>query len=111
MHLPSLSVLAQQPPSPSGMDFVMQLAPLVLIFAVFYFLLIAPARKRQKELQKMLEALKRGDKVVTASGMFGEVVAVEGPNVILKIADNVKVKFSKGAISAVEQPSEKEGNS
>ncbi len=72
----------------------------ILIFIIFYFLLIRPQQKRQKEHQKMLESLKRGDKVITAGGIYGVVESVGTNTVTLKIAENVKVKFGKGYIAA-----------
>lgn len=72
-----------------------------VIIAIFYFMIIRPQSKRQKERQKMLEAMKKGDKVVTSGGIHGKIVAMEDKTVLLEIADNVKVKVEKSAISAV----------
>jgi preprotein translocase subunit YajC len=79
---------------------VATLLPFILIFIIFYFLLIRPQQKRAKEHQKMLEGLKRGDKVITAGGIYGVVEAVGTNTVTLKIAENVKVKFGKAYIAA-----------
>ena len=79
-----------------------QLLPFVFVFAIFYFLLIAPMRKRQKALQAMIAAIKKGDKVVTNGGLYGEVAAVQDEVVVLKLADNVKVRVAKSAISGLE---------
>ena len=79
-----------------------QFLPFIFVFAIFYFLLIAPMRKRQKALQAMIAALKKGDKVVTNGGLYGEVAAVHEEIVILKLADNVKVRVAKSAISGLE---------
>jgi preprotein translocase subunit YajC len=79
---------------------------MLVIFAIFYFLLIYPVRKRQKALQKVVESLKRGDKVVTNGGIYGEVAAVEGAVVHLKIADNTKIKVAKSAIAGLEGEAE-----
>lgn len=87
-----------------------QFLPILAIFAIFYFLLIAPARKRQKALQQTIEALKRGDRVVTTGGLYGEVSAVEESKVILKIADGVRVKVAKSAISGLQSDGEAEKN-
>lgn len=97
----------------SGADqsaFWINLLPMVAIFAIFYFLLVAPMRKRQKALQKLIEGLKRGDKVVTNGGLHGEVSALEGPIVHLKIADNVRVRVSKSAIAGLEGEAESGGS-
>ena len=80
----------------------LQLVPIVLIFGVFYFLLIAPMRKRQKALQQMIDNIKKGDRVVTSGGLHGEVTAVLEAAVMLKVADNLKVKVSKSAISGMQ---------
>jgi preprotein translocase subunit YajC len=81
---------------------LMQFVPIILIFAIFYFLLLAPMRRRQKALQKTIENLKRGDRVVTTGGFYGEVVAIEGRDLMLKLADNVKVRVAKSAVAGLE---------
>ena len=86
--------------------FWVTLAPMLVIFAIFYFLLIYPVRKRQKALQQVVENLKRGDKVVTNGGIYGEVAAVEGGNIYLKVADNTKIKVAKSAIAGLEGEAE-----
>jgi len=77
------------------------LLPLILIFVIFYFLLIRPQQKRAKEHRQMLESIKRGDKVITSGGVYGLVESVSDKTVVLKIADNVKVKFGKGYVAAI----------
>lgn len=89
---------------------LLQFAPMFLIFALFYVLMIVPSRKRQKALQQLLENLKKGDRVVTNGGLYGEVVAVTGATVVLKVADNVKVRVAKSAITGLEPDAEKGGN-
>ena len=69
---------------------------------IFYFIVWVPQRRRQKAFQAMVEALKKGDRVVTTGGIYGEVVSTDKSTVILKIADAVKVKVAKSAISALE---------
>ncbi len=86
---------------------ILQFAPLLVIFALFYVLLILPMRKRQKAVQQLIENLKKGDRVITNGGLYGEVAAVIGAAVLLKIADNVKVKVAKSAISGLEPETEK----
>ena len=81
---------------------LIQFLPFIFVFAIFYFLLIAPMRKRQKALQAMIAALKKGDKVVTNGGLYGEVAALQEDTVILKLAENVKVKVARSAISGLE---------
>jgi len=91
--------IAQAGGAPSGL---IQLVPILLIFAIFYFLLLAPMRKRQKQHQALLAALKRGDKVVTNGGLMGEIAAVEERVVHLKLADNVRVRVAKSAVAGLE---------
>ena len=86
----------------AGPSALMQFVPIILIFAIFYFLLLAPMRRRQKALQKTIENLKRGDRVVTTGGFYGEVVAIEGRDLMLKLADNVKVGVAKSAVAGLE---------
>jgi preprotein translocase subunit YajC len=82
-------------------DMIVSLLPLILIFVVFYFLLIRPQQKKAKEHRQMLENLKKGDKVITGGGIYGVVESVGNNTIVLKIAENVKVKFGKGYIAAV----------
>lgn len=77
----------------------MSLFPFVLIIVVFYFFMIRPQMKRQKDLKKFREALKKGDKVLTTGGIYGVVIEIKGDNtIVIEIADNVKVKVDKSAI-------------
>ncbi len=94
----------QQAPSP-----ILSMMPLVLIFAVFYFVMWAPLRKKQKALEQLVDSLKKGDKVVTNGGLYGEVVKADEATVILKLAENVKVKVAKRAISGLEGSPEDKG--
>jgi len=82
--------------------------PLAIIMVIFYVLLILPAQRRQKKTQTMLNALKTGDKVVTSGGLYGTIVGMDGDAVQLRIADQVKVKVARSAISGV-QSEVKEG--
>jgi preprotein translocase subunit YajC len=78
------------------------MVPMVAIFAIFYFLLVVPMRKRQKNLQTLVDNLKKGDRVVTTGGLYGEIAALDSAAVVLKIADNVKVRVAKSAIAGLE---------
>ena len=79
------------------------LLPILLIFFIFYFLVIRPQSKKQRDLQKEIEGLKQGDRVLTAGGLYGTVVSDKdsGNTFVLKIAENVKVEVAKSAISGV----------
>lgn len=72
-----------------------------LIFVIFYFMIIRPQQKRTKERQKMLNALEKGDKILTAGGIYGTVVGIEEKTVLVQIADNVKVKVERGSVGSV----------
>ncbi len=92
---------AQAAGSPTGTGLEAFL-PLVLIFVVFYFLLIRPQQKRMKQHREMVAALRRGDRVVTAGGIIGLVTKVVNENeVMVEVADNVRVKVVKSTISDV----------
>jgi len=75
--------------------------PLVLMFAIFYFLLIRPQQKRQKEHQKLVSELQKGDKVVTSGGIHGVISNVKDNTIMVKIADNVKVEVNRGSVSQI----------
>jgi len=81
-----------------GSPFTM-LIPFVLIFAVFYFIVIMPAKKQQRQKESMVAALKKGDRVITTGGIYGTVVAVEDTSLLLKVAENVKIRVSKSAVA------------
>jgi preprotein translocase subunit YajC len=98
----SLLFILAQAGAPAGVGSWISFAPMLLIMVVFYFLLVAPMRKKQKELQQLVDKLQKGDKVVTNGGIHGEVAGLEGGVVLVKIADQVKVKVDKSAIARVE---------
>ena len=86
------------PPGQGQSNAWLQMVPLVVIFVIFYFLLIRPARNRQKQVQKMLDSLKTGDKVVTSGGLLGTVVGLDTGIVQLRISDKVKVDVTRSSI-------------
>ena len=79
----------------------LNVVPYALVFVILYVFLIQPQQKRQKDLDRMLKALKKGDRVLTSGGMFGTVVGVEDAKVVLRVADDVKLEFSKPSIVQV----------
>jgi preprotein translocase subunit YajC len=85
---------------------VMQLLPLVLIFAVFYFLLIRPQQKKMKDHRDMLQKLKRNDKVITGGGIIGSITKVrdDSDEIEVEIAPNVRITVLRGTISSVVAP-------
>lgn len=111
MILPALLTLLQDVPAtgapsetpPSGpaspwSSGLMQFAPLIPIFAIFYFVLIGPERKNRKKREAMLAAMKKGDKVMTSGGMFGTIVALQDKVVTLQLDEGVRVRFTRQAI-------------
>jgi preprotein translocase subunit YajC len=81
--------------------FLINILPIAAIFLVFYFLVIAPANKQRRKTAEMLSTLKKGDKVLTSGGIYGTVQSVEAEVVYLKIAENVKVKVARSAITGI----------
>lgn len=71
------------------------------VFAIFYFLIIRPQNKRQKETKQMLASLKKGDRVVTIGGIRGTIFSLKEDTVVLKVDDDTKIQFSRSAISSV----------
>lgn len=86
-----------------GMAAFQQIIPLVFMFAIFYFLLIRPQQKKAKEHKALLEAMKKGDNVITAGGVHGKVTAVENDIVTLEVANNVNIKITKSYIAAIKK--------
>jgi len=78
-----------------------QLVPLILIMVIFWFLLIRPQQKRVKEHRNMIEALKKGDKIVTSGGIIGTIVDIKDNTLKVEIADNVRVQVKRETISAL----------
>ena len=99
-------LLQAAPATPSMKDGLLQMVPFLLIFVVFYFVLLAPMRKQQKKTKEMLGQLKKGDRVMTSGGIYGTVAQVEDQIVWVKLADTLKVKMAKSAITSVVADSE-----
>jgi preprotein translocase subunit YajC len=76
-----------------------QLLPFAMILAIFYFLIMLPMKRRQKKIQEFQEALKVGDKVVTTSGIYGEITRLKDRTVQVQVANNVRLEFSRAAIA------------
>jgi preprotein translocase subunit YajC len=108
----ALSLLMAAPPQggesagPAGL--ISTFIPFILIIAIFYFLIIRPQNKKQKETQKMLSALKKGDKIVTIGGIHGVIQSVKEQSVIVRVDDNTRLEFSRSAISSVEAVAKEE---
>lgn len=87
----------QQPPA------LFQFVPLVLVMVIFYFMLIRPQKKQERERHDMLGKIKKNDEVVTSGGIHGVVLNVKDKTVTLRIDDNVKVEIDRSAIARVEK--------
>jgi preprotein translocase subunit YajC len=78
---------------------------IVLIFAIFYFLMIRPQRKRQKEHQRMMEELNRGDKIITAGGIYGVIESVSEDSVVIKVESGTMMRVAKGSVAVKREES------
>lgn len=81
-----------------GGSALVQLVPFVLILAIFYFIILLPSRRRQRKVQQFLENLKENDRVITTSGIYGQIARINGDRVQLQVADKVRIDVSKAAI-------------
>jgi preprotein translocase subunit YajC len=93
--------LFAQTAAPGGGQQLMSVLPIVLMMAGFWFLVIAPQRKKQKELQRAIDALQTGDEVITSGGIYGEITNRRDDRFIIRIAENTKVEVGKAYIQAV----------
>jgi preprotein translocase subunit YajC len=80
---------------------VSSLLPFLLIILVFYFLILRPQQKRQKEKQRLLESIKKGDRIITSGGIHGTVEGLEDKTVLIKISDNTKIKIERSAVATI----------
>jgi preprotein translocase subunit YajC len=93
------AVVAMGAQPEGGGPFWVQLAPFALILGIFYFVILAPMRKRQKKVSELQDSLKVGDKVATTSGLYGTVARVGDASVQLKIAEKVNVEVTKASVA------------
>jgi preprotein translocase subunit YajC len=102
-HAADLAFAASAPPGGSGGSSALltQVVFFAAIFAIFYFLLIRPQQRQKREREQMLSAVKKGDRVVTSSGLHGTVLALNEHTITLRVADQVKLEFDRGAIGRV----------
>jgi preprotein translocase subunit YajC len=109
--LPSSLVLAAAGAAPGGAAaFFFQMFPLLLIFAIFYFLMIRPQSKRMKAHQAEIMAVKKGDDIITGGGIRGRVTKVTDEEAEVEIASSVKIRVIKSTISTVVKPNVKPAN-
>jgi preprotein translocase subunit YajC len=89
-----------------GSAFMSLTMPMVIVMAIFYFIVLRPESRRRKALQSSIDQLKKGDKVITQGGVYGEVAGVEPGAVILKVAESVKIKVAKSGIAGMAETPE-----
>ena len=105
MHLLFLAQAQPAAPASSGSG-LLGLLPFVFLIVIFYYIMIRPQMRRQKEQQRLVSALKTGDRVVTSAGIHGMITNVKDTTVLVKVADNVKLEMDKSAVTNVLKPSE-----
>ncbi|EPR42248.1 preprotein translocase, YajC subunit [Desulfovibrio sp. X2] len=88
---------------------IMSLLPLILMFAIFYFLLIRPQQKKAKQHKEFLAGLKKGDYVLTGGGIYGRITETEGDTLTVEIADNLSIKVNRNFVSGPAEASEAKG--
>jgi preprotein translocase subunit YajC len=93
--IPFIAAMAAPGQQPTWTAFV----PFALILAIFYFLILLPMKRRQKKIQEFQEALKVGDKVVTTSGIYGEITRLKDRTVQVQVANNVRLEIARAAIA------------
>ena len=108
MNLLSVMLQAATAPGAGGMGNYSGIIMMVAIFVVFYFFMIRPQTKRQKEIKQQREAMQAGDKVVTSGGIYGKVKEIKDTTVIIEIADNVRIKVDKNSVFATADAAQNE---
>ena len=94
-----LTLAQSAPPPADSPSLIGGLLPMILLIAGFWFLIIQPQRKKQKQHEKMVSELKSGDSVVTAGGIYGKITNVKNDRFVLKVSDNAKVEITKSSVS------------
>ena len=94
-------LLMGQPNQAEGPGLMSNIILFGSIILIFYFMIIRPQQKRTKERQKLIDSMKKGDKVVTSGGMYGTIAGLDEKTVLLQIADNVKVKLDRNSIANI----------
>ena len=81
---------------------LLQVDPFILILGIFYFIILLPSKKKQQKVQEFLDNLKEKDRVITTSGIYGQITRLNGDKVQLQIADNVRIEVSRAAIGGIQ---------
>src|SRR5437867_11470513 len=94
-----------------GASPLLQVVPFALILGIFYFIILLPAKRKQQKVQEFLDNLKENDKIITTSGIYGQIARINGDRVQLQVADKVRIDVSRSAIGGYQgQPQVVEGN-
>lgn len=101
LFISTAHAMAGRPGAAQEGSMLTSLLPLVVIFAIFYLLMIRPQQKQQKKHREMIAAMRKGDKVVTRGGIHGTVYGLTDTTVTLEVANDIRIKFAREAISAV----------
>lgn len=104
----SILAMAPAPGGNAGGGLMSTLIMFALIIGIFYFLILRPQQKKQKDRQKMLDAVKKGDKIVTAGGLHGTIAGLDDKTLLIQVADNVKMKFERSAVATILKEGESE---
>jgi preprotein translocase subunit YajC len=83
---------------------LLQIVPFILILAIFYFIILLPSKRKQQKVQEFLENLKENDRIITTSGIYGQIAKINGDRVQLQVADKVRIDVSKAAIGGYQGP-------
>jgi len=107
-HLIHSFIIAMAPPQGGSGDggLMSTIIMFALIIGIFYFLILRPQQKRQKEREKLLESVKKGDKVITGGGLHGTVSGVEEKTLLIQVSENVKMKFERSAVTTIVKESD-----
>jgi preprotein translocase subunit YajC len=100
--------LLQQSQPPSVFNLAL---PLIVVFAIFYLIVILPARRNQKKLQDMIDNLKIGDKIVSSGGIYGTIVGLKEDRIQVRVAENVKIELARSAVTAFQNPDQEQTKS
>lgn len=110
ISIPSMALALQASPGGGLTGALGGLVPMLLIFVIFYVVLMLPMQRQRKALQQLISNLKKGDKVITNGGIYGEVTSVDTNTVMLRIADTVRIRVAKSAITGLETTESDKGS-
>ena len=101
LNIPHILLMSPAGGNGQQSDPLMTFLPMIVIFAIIYFLMIRPQKKRQKEREASVNKIEKGDKVITSSGIHGTVAQIEDGTILVQVSDTTKIRFEKSAVSTV----------